>query len=419
MIRFVIVVYLATFVLEAPLRYLLNSVGLEMMIYLRDILLIVTILYILVQHGFRSWIEPVFWVVVGLMMFHVLVAFFNGLGVFQVLFGLKIFLPMLFFLLVYSSIKHELEKLTTPMFVLFLIACGGVYVNALTPYPWEGLRYVVGGVEVEASRSWYTMGIEVKRIAGLSRSSFEAGIQAMLLGSFLVAFVGKPHIKVLVWLMAGAAIALTTSKGIGLAYLALTAFLIFRMSIPNYGNMYQKAMFIPLSIVMLAPLVSGFLYEGASRLDATQKFFFYSYIVRMEETWPRAFNLLADTGSEIFGRGIGGIGAAQKVFEGFAYNPGDNIFVYAYVSFGIFSIFYFLFVLLKSQYLVLSRGGADLFAYMCISSALIFGLIANVIDSGIFTFFLGFALAHISGLTAKDAESRSAIWRGTTSKVHA
>ena len=406
MIKFAIIAYITTFVIEAPLRFVLSGLDLALLIYVRDLLLIAVMLAVLAQHAFKGWLEPAFWLIAGILSFHALIAFYHELSLFQIMFGLKMYLPMLFIALVYSSLQGQLGQLRVPVFILFLLACSGVYINSVVAYPWEGLRYIVAGAEIEGNRQWFTTGIALKRIAGFTRTSFEAAVQVLILGGFLVAFLRAPVLKVVVWLMAGVAIVLTTTKGILLAYLVVTVFLIVKNMVPNVGNWYQKALVVPASILVLMPVFPTLIPISINWFDATQRFLFSSFIARMESTWPGAFGLLNQNASEIVGRGVGGIGTAQKVFEPLLYNPGDNLFVYLYVSFGVFSIGYLLYFMAKLRYLKFQESRADLFIYMVIVSVLIFGLTANVIDSGVLCLFLGMAVAHLINLSRRPLEIR-------------
>lgn len=50
--------------------------------------------------------------------------------------------------------------------------------------------------------------------------------------------------------------------------------------------------------------------------------------------WPDALQLLLESPLPVLGRGLGGIGAAQTLFEPSRFNAADNLFVYQLVTLG-------------------------------------------------------------------------------------
>jgi hypothetical protein len=66
-----------------------------------------------------------------------------------------------------------------------------------------------------------------------------------------------------------------------------------------------------------------------------QEVIFSSIGMRFAATWPDAISLITDSGNLFFGRGLGGIGAAQLHFEPAYYNPVDNMYLSLYAGFGI------------------------------------------------------------------------------------
>jgi len=273
--------------------------------------------------------------------------------------------------------------------IFYLIVITGVYLNVFKQYPWEGLTYDVIGQTIEGTREWSTFG--VKRIAGFARASFNTAIQLIILAIFLVSYLGNKWIKVFLWLLAGPAILLTTSKGILMVYIILSLFLIIYKIVPNFNNIYQKLLIIPILLMILLPVYAYFYYDQNVSQDFITNPLLWTMYQRME-IWPDNIAFIRKSGDTILGRGIGGVGMSQHIFEKRYSLPGDNLFVYGFGYFGILSIFYFLYIYKLAQNIDLK---SNLFPYLLLMVLFFYGIVSNVMEDSFFMIFLGICLRNL------------------------
>jgi hypothetical protein len=103
----------------------------------------------------------------------------------MILFAWKTYL-LLFIGILYSHLFFTELRLTVRIFSTLLIcAIIGVVINYFLEFPWEGLEYRLGGMDIEGVRSWMEL-IGVKRLSGFARSSYDAAVQILLLVIFLI-----------------------------------------------------------------------------------------------------------------------------------------------------------------------------------------------------------------------------------------
>ncbi|HAT1618215.1 TPA: hypothetical protein I8Y09_004979 [Raoultella ornithinolytica] len=67
----------------------------------------------------------------------------------------------------------------------------------------------------------------------------------------------------------------------------------------------------------------------------------------MYQTWPNAMLLLETPMQYFFGKGFGSIGVPTYYFTPALANSADNMYVYLYVIFGVFSVLFSFFFIMK------------------------------------------------------------------------
>jgi O-Antigen ligase len=273
--------------------------------------------------------------------------------------------------------------------------------------PWVGLSYMVGDVQVVGSREWTIEG--VSRLAGLGRSSIAAGCQILFFAVFLMCFSRSRLLSLVVWACSAPAVLLTTSRSALLGYAAASAFWFLFWLFPSLYRLWKWAVPAMFALVVLVPLIpadSFRIIESATHSKAGQVASFFD---RIENTWPEAFDLVATDGSFIFGRGLGGIGTAQKTFEPELENPADNLFVYLFVIFGPFSLLMLASVLVRVQRVNIQRGAAALHMICTALAVAGVGLMLNGIEDSCASIFAGMLVCQ---LFAKGAGwRRPGAWR--------
>ena len=390
-----IILYLLSFIVEGPIRYVLHSTGGESIIYIRDVFMV----YILIAYMFNvlllGRINKIMMATIFILFFHTIVGIFY-LGKSQVLFGLKLMVPLLMGMMAYPIFSSRPETIKKIFLIFFSIAVLGVFLNMFVTFPWEGISYELAGHEIEGTRAWAAFGF--KRLAGFSRISFGVAAQILIFSIYLISHLELTLVTVPLWLLAGIAILATTSKSIMVAYAVISLFLMIRKIIPNFYDIYQKALIVPIIIMIVLP-VWAYIFSGSNvGMDILKNPLLVTFSDRMLNTWPDAFNILQKQGNFFLGRGIGAMGVSQVYFESQYYSPADNLFVYALGFFGMMSIVYFLYIYKLAQKIDLKN---DLFYYYFILFFIIYGTLINVIETNFMLLFLGIWLRY---LWSKDHE---------------
>ena len=160
-------IYLLTGTMEGAFRYVLIMVHLETALYLRD-------LFALMVVGWRLHAEinaprsgrPLLGLITILGIWTVVGTIYCG-SVPQVLFGFKIFLPLMLGIAAYPSVLGGKWRTGPFILLMWLLATAGLYASVVVRMPWTGLSYQIGDIQVEGSREWTIEGVD--RLAGFSR----------------------------------------------------------------------------------------------------------------------------------------------------------------------------------------------------------------------------------------------------------
>jgi hypothetical protein len=287
------------------------------------------------------------------------------------------------------------------------LAVVGVCFNRVVHFPWTGSSFEVLGQESQVARSWSTNGLE--RLAGFSRASYTAANEIAILG-ILLASNPKLHriVRVLVWILSAVGIVLTTSKT-PLATLLVVPPALWILGVfptskgPEGDSRYHVA--IAILLALMAAMVA--LPAASSTQDLLVKYSFRSggfltfssMLDRTAIMWPAAFGLIPSDQNRIewvFGRGLGGIGSAQTIFESAFANSADNMFVFLYVTFGVACVVFAL-MMLSGLYAVYREAPVRFdFFFALAASVLTLGMASNVIESLVPAIALGM-LAGKSG----------------------
>lgn len=390
----VVLLFLSSNVLAGPIRYFLDLHNLRTIIYIPQIFGVIACLAYLC----RPRISKLLLFLILLSIFACLNGLYHSGGTHQVLFGLYVLMPLFLGIISYSSITNYLDQIRIFFLILLTIAVLGVFLDVPFDMPWLSSRYIIGEYEIDIARGWTTIGIE--RRAGFSRASFDAAIQIFLLATFLQFFIKRRLLRSVIWIISGFAIALTTTKGIIIAYCWASFFLNFYRLLPRW---FWKALTVLIiSIGIALPWASFFIPRNLRIIDPVGRFLLSSLLDRIYNNWPEALHLIIEHGNAIFGRGIGGIGVAQMYFESGLYNPADNIHIYLYALIGIayiVIIMYLVYVITRLRYKALPF---DRLAFVIIVAAFIFGITSNVLEAAFFSYFIGITTRYIVARSNHD-----------------
>lgn len=330
------VVFFAAEVFQGLLRYLVGDSALVAVLYLPKIVMAALIaLQLLLGGGVSRGALPfagalLAWTAIGLVV----------LGdPIQSGFGLWLLLP-----LVYGFVFSELllaeagRALHSWLLALWALATLGLAFNYFNELPWAGAELTVLGHDVEGAREWSTQGIS--RLSGFSRASYFVAAQLLMFALLLLPALRHRASRVLLWLLTGLGVVITTSKGPIAAWLFCSLYFLAAAA-----SLRRAASAMPMTVAAVTFSLPLLFVGGGSFVDfgwlglddAAINLLLNSLIDRFTNGWPEAFRYIADRGLYLTGTGIGGNGTAMKLFDADAYILVDNIMVAMYVCFGVWT----------------------------------------------------------------------------------
>lgn len=380
-------IYLLTYIFDGLLRYYIHNLGHPEIIYLRDLFLIfgIIIFFLTTKRYKTKFILKI----VTVVFIWFLIGYFN-LGLLQALFGVKIIIPLIFGIILYNSIfNKKYDEINKRIFLILLVVVYlGIYLDFIGLSFWEGYNYILGDFQIEANRDWSYFGFN--RLSGFARVSFDASIQIVFLTVSLIYYIKSRLFSIIIFLISLFFIFLTTTKGALLALFFLGLLLLIFDFRKNY-----KVLSVFVFLLLISPIL---LYLSISLLEWLLSYsyetmiFFASLYARMDYTWTESFKLLDNNFYYlIFGRGLGGIGTAQKYFETYFYNPGDNLVIYLIIQFGV--IFTFISVIYLSKLLKRLSTLSNLTPYYLLIIITFYGVISNTFENPLLAISLGLILA--------------------------
>lgn len=401
-LQWVLLLFLVSQVFAGVLRWALGSVGLQALIYAPTLLLWVGIVAVLFLHVRDNDISRVALYWLCLLGMAGLVGMLS-MPTRQVIFGGWVLTP-----LIYGYASSRGGRMEGPVFrtcvaVLLVLACVGIIGNASISYPWVGANFELGGKEISGSREWHIG--ERQRLAGFSRSSFDAAGQIAVLSALLNAGEARRWLRGAVWLLAVTAVMLSTARGVLLAMLVVAIVVeCTRMPWPAAFRMriVQAATVVGLLWSALPPLLAwtvDFSQTARLQLHSAQG----SYLDRLANMWPEALRLWWDSPLPVLGRGLGGIGAAQTLFESARFNAADNLMVYQCVTLGLLAI-PICAVFASGVLRLASDSGPQRMQLSAIALILLwYGAVSNIVEHPVLALCYGRLLQHsFDGLRHRD-----------------
>lgn len=388
--------FLAMEVFSGPLRYYLGLSGAAGLVYLPKLLIASVVLARVLRKLYLGRINTVFASVLVLFVAYGFVGALFTQNLMQPVFGIFVLLPLLYAVMAESALRRAGLRILPYVGFLWLAAAIGVGVDYLEDVPWTGLAYQLGDIEIEGSREWTTFGVE--RVAGFARASYEAADQLLLLALPLVLLMRRTTLKLLVWLATGILIYLTTTKKTGGTYLLITVLLpLIGSGIIPIWIKRSVTLWVPILIatVGIGLPVSTLLVTYRLDLDSfLSQVLFASFEDRLTVVWPASIALALEHGSALLGRGIGGIGSAQKYFEPLLHMPGDNLYIYLYVTFGVLALAFVWIYVWSLCRLDVQHSRWSRFMWVGAIAALLNGWANNGVESPITAIFLGVSMAY-------------------------
>jgi hypothetical protein len=387
--------FIAMTTFEGPFRYYAARAHVAWLPYLKDVLLIAALIFGMAKATIIDLRNLAFFVALAFIAVGTIYGGLNLRDFRQPLFAARTWLPLLCGTVVASSVDTQSKAFHWSCAVLWFITVCGVFLTWKWHAPWVGFDYEVGGVEVDSSREWSMGGVD--RLAGLSRSSYDAALECLFL-AIMAAICSRYYLVSLpIWTISAAAIYLTTSRSAAAA-LAVAMGAHVLVAFNRTSQWLAKIGVVAVAIMLVAlPFGAARYYKNKATDTASASIASTSsFADRATQTWPQAFELQKRGGSRVLGRGLGGIGVAQKFFEPANYNPGDNFFVYLWVAFGMFGIVFLGFILFQVLRAYVPMDKNRKAGVLVVGSFLAAGLTLNGIESPIASLFLGMGLAWLS-----------------------
>ncbi|MEN9560397.1 MAG: hypothetical protein RLZZ502_1608 [Pseudomonadota bacterium] len=381
--RIILAVWVVSTCWSGVVRWFLHSTGLVAAIYLPIMLMTLLLMYLFVELAIKTIKADELdrLTVLVLLVFSILLLFgiFNLPSPGQALFGAYILVPFFIGLV----LPTETWRFPTYQIVaLWLSAVMGVILNMYLDYPWVGYSYDVGGVSIESSRQWWSN--STVRYAGLARASFDAATQIAALS--IIMMKSKPGVlqRLVIYGLSLAAIYFTDSKGMMVA--GAISMVIFEVTRLNWWLPYRGIVVSSLMLCLLMPIWGYFFEPRLNAMNTTASL--ASVEDRLRDMWPRAIDLVVDHGNLLLGRGIGGIGTAQSIFEPHQLNAADNVLVYIFVAGGFMLLGLFLVSCISVVFIQNPIMAA------LVIQVIVYGSVVNVFENPIMAILLGTVLKY-------------------------
>jgi hypothetical protein len=407
----ILILYFGIIELEGFVRWALGFVHLQSLLYVRDLLplLAAPMAMRADPSGRRN-------LVLMIMGLQVILASIVGLifcgNVIQVIFGMRVFIPVLLGVAIYPAIVKNWDFFARWCLILLGIGVTGVVINQFVQFPWIGSDFTAFNVTVELSREWTEVSGR-DRLPGFSRASYDAATQIVFLSLVSLYWVPGFFKRVLIAALATYAIYLTTSKVAFACMLQLLVNFFVLEGIPALQRarigtrLYRfksllvtvlrlQIAFFTIAMVILPLNSTGTLNYLERDLHEGSEFHLLSMQDRATNVWPRTLEHIHRHGNWWLGAGIGGIGAPLDVI-GQVEIPitADNAFLYLYGVFGLISGIYFILLLwVTFTRRMIVTSGTSLFAMLALS-ACIQGVSKGTFEGLYDCVFTGFLIAHL------------------------
>lgn len=398
----VLTLFVGSQVLAGVLRWLLGKVGLAPAIYLPTALLWANVAWIALQRILRNDLSMSALALAGAMTLGVLVGCLS-LETKQVAFGAWVLTPLVYGYAIGGAFDLSHPAVRAGAGIALLVACLGVFGDDSIRYPWVGANFELAGKEITGSRDW-NIG-EHRRLAGFSRSSFDAAGQITVFAVLVNAGMRLRLLRLMIWALAIAGVAYTTARGVLVSMFVAMAVIESPRALQRLAAMGATG--LGLLWMSLPPLLAWTVdFSQIARL--LLKASYGSYLDRMANMWPEALQLLAGAPLPPLGRGIGGIGAAQTLFEPDRFNAADNLLVYQGVALGALAL-PLVAVFMLGTFRRATRFAPEQ-APLCAFGLIViwYGAVSNIVEHPILAVAYGIVLARaFSSLSAHPTSLRS------------
>jgi hypothetical protein len=395
-----IAIYFTVYAFEGPVRYGLNLLGADQLIFVRDAVLLLPVLLLGAQQFLQRRVHPAYLVYIFVVLLHGLVLMLNIGSFAAVGYGAKMLLTMLVGAVIAPVLLQPRKPLLMYVGVLWVSIFIGVLLDKyFVSFPWVGLTTIIGDVQVDISKDWDMEG-DAKRAGGFLRSSIHAATVAPLFALMLVVHLKRWWLRILIALATVFVINLTTQKGALLAYVIVIAVLACVPKRPIPALRLGLIVFTILAVALPLALPGYHMDEAGAGGFSNM-----SFNLRVEMMWPKAWEWISHRGTFPFGVGLGGISGAQLLYAKEWFNAADNLYVFMYASFGMMSVVY-LGLMLWGALRVPNQGTvADKHALSILLFIMVYGCVLSMLEDQMASLFLGAALCWVGYDSKRQRQS--------------
>ncbi|HID3802220.1 hypothetical protein [Klebsiella pneumoniae] len=319
------------------------------------------------------------------LLIYVLIGINNNSLVSSV-FGIYIFIPFLFAFLYSTELYQRIFVNNFKFNLFYFLSCavGILYVNQFGA-EWIGAEQEIAGVTKVVSRDWISDGM--MRNPGFTGTSVSSATLVIITCTFLgyTLLEKRRFISLLVIFAVSAYLIYLTTTKTTMVTLGFVFILIFCSAfITKY---------IVKTIFLFLTLFSYYCMFNISNVSTGM--LTNTMLIRMYQTWPNAMLLLETPLQYFFGKGFGSIGVPTYYFTPALANSADNMYVYLYVIFGVFSILFSFFFMMKflSFGLILSKTTKQ---FLIISLVILTGgITSNLFEASFYSVYGGVIIGMI------------------------
>ncbi|PLL00494.1 hypothetical protein [Klebsiella pneumoniae] len=301
-------------------------------------------------------------------------------------FGIYIFIPFLFAFLYSTELYQRIFVNNFKFNLFYFLSCavGILYVNQFGA-EWIGAEQEIAGVTKVVSRDWISDGM--MRNPGFTGTSVSSATLVIITCTFLgyTLLEKRRFISLLVIFAVSAYLIYLTTTKTTMVTLGFVFILIFCSAfITKY---------IVKTIFLFLTLFSYYCMFNISNVSTGM--LTNTMLIRMYQTWPNAMLLLETPLQYFFGKGFGSIGVPTYYFTPALANSADNMYVYLYVIFGVFSILFSFFFMMKflSFGLTLSKTTKQ---FLIISLVILTGgITSNLFEASFYSVYGGVIIGMI------------------------
>jgi hypothetical protein len=388
-----ICIYCAIYAFEGVVRYGLNLVGADSLIFLRDVALVVPLIFVGAHQFLTRKLHSAFLIYFFIVLVHGLVFLANFQLLPPALLGAKVFLSTLAGAVGASRFMRPSRTLVIFFLLLWIGTFIGVALDKFgVSFPWVALTTVIDDVQVDVGRDWQ---IEKEdsgyRAGGFTRSSIHAANIAPLLALILIFNLRGLVFRLLVGGLSMPVIYWTTQKGSLVAYAVVVLLLaIFR----HRATIPLKAAFLFFLLLAVAlPLALPGYHMNEENAGGFSNM---SFNLRVEMMWPQAWTWINQHGMFPFGVGLGGISGGMQLFAREQFNAADNIFIFMYAYFGMFAVVYLCLTLWAYFRVPTDGSSSDRQALATLLFIIIYGCVLSMLEDQMTALFFGAALGWIT-----------------------